>query len=393
VNVLDVLLLALLALAGVSGYRRGFALQALAFGGLLVGLVVGAVLGPPLAGLTGSPGSQAATAVVTLIVCAAAGDALGWFVGHRARERARATRFGSADAAGGTVVAVLASLLAIWFVSLNLVNGPFPGLAQEIRGSAVVRTLDRSLPEPPSLLAEVRRFFNRFGFPDVFSGIPPLPAEPVEPPTGEEAAAAFAAADDSTVRIEGAACDHVQEGSGFIAAEGYVVTNAHVIAGVDTPSVSVSGGSDQAIAVLFDPDLDVAVLFVEAFVDDPPGPVLRLAAAEAERGDAGAVLGYPAGGPLRARPAAVLRTIDAVGRNIYGTGEAVRSVLELQSPVRPGNSGGPFVLADGTVAGVVFAASSTENGVGYAIAAGEVRPRLDEAVGRTAEVDTGPCIR
>jgi S1-C subfamily serine protease len=85
--------------------------------------------------------------------------------------------------------------------------------------------------------------------------------------------------------------------------------------------------------------------------------------------------------------------MEAIGLDIYGTGEAVRFVLELQVVVHPGNSGGPFVLADGTVAGVVFAASSTEDDVGYAIAAAEVRPRLDEAVGTTDEVDTGPCVR
>ena len=50
-NVLDVALLALLALAGLSGYRRGLALQAFAFGGLLVGLVLGALIAPSVAGV------------------------------------------------------------------------------------------------------------------------------------------------------------------------------------------------------------------------------------------------------------------------------------------------------------------------------------------------------
>ena len=390
-NVLDVVLAALLALAGLSGYRRGLALQAFAFGGLLVGLALGALIAPPLARLAESPGAQAGVAAITLLALAAAGDTAGWFLGHRVRERARGSRFGPADAVGGSAVAVVASLLAIWFVAMNLVNAPFPSVADEIRGSAIVRTLDGALPEPPSLLAQVRRFFDRFGFPDVFSGIPPLPAAPVAPPSAADVRAAFDAGARGTVKIYGQACGHVQEGSGFVADDGYVVTNAHVVAGVDDPIVQAGGAPGQhATTVLFDPDLDLAVLFVR----EPAGRVLRLAGEGAERGDAGAVLGYPGGGPLTSSRAAVLRPIQGVvGHDIYGTGEAVRSVLELQVEVRPGNSGGPFVLSDGTVAGVVFAASSNEDDVGYAIAAEDVRPRLVDAVGATSEVGTGPCIR
>ena len=389
-NVLDVVLLSLLALAGFSGYRRGLTLQAFAFGGLLAGLVAGALVAPRLARLAESPGTQAGVAAITLLVLAAAGDTAGWFLGGRVRARARGSRFGPADAVGGSIVAVLASLLAIWFVALNLVNGPFAGVASQIRGSAVVRTLDDALPEPPSILAEVQRFFDRFGFPDVFAGIPPLPAAPVRPPSTAEARAAFRAAAGSTVKILGAACGHVQEGSGFVAAARYVVTNAHVVAGVEEPHVLTQDGGEQvATTVLFDPDLDLAILLVP----EAPGRVLPLTSTDVDRGDAGAVLGYPGGGPLSGDGAAVLRAFAAVGRDIYGIENTERAVIELQTLVRPGNSGGPFVLSDGTVGGVVFAASSTESDVGYAIDADEVRPRIEDAVGTTAEVETGPCVR
>ena len=389
VNALDLLLLALVALSGIAGYRRGFTLQAFGFGGLLIGLVAGALLAPHIAGVADGPNARAAIALLVLVLVGALGNAVGWFVGVRARDRA-SSKFGKADSVAGSAVAVVASLLAIWFLALNLVNGPFPAVASEIRGSAVVRTLDAALPQPPSLLAQVRSLFNRFGFPDVFSGIPPLPAEPVSPPTQEEARAAGEAAASSTVEVIGPACDVIQEGSGFVAADGYVVTNAHVVAGMDDPEVrSAVGGSTDATTVLFDPDLDLAILSVP----DSPGPPLPLATETPDRGAPGAVLGYPQGGPLDVRRAAVLRTLEhAIGRDIYGHGQVDRRVLELLTLIRPGNSGGPFVLPDGRVAGVVFAVSSSDEDVGYAIAATEVDTSLQSAIGRTTPVDTGPCI-
>jgi S1-C subfamily serine protease len=388
VNALDLLLIVLVALSGVSGYRRGFTLQAFGFGGLLIGLVVGALLAPFVAHIVDGTNARAGLVVLVLLAVAALGNAAGWFFGVHARNRA-ASRFGKADSVAGSAVAVVASLLAIWFLALNLANGPFPAVATEIRGSAVVQTLDAALPQPPSLLAQVRRLFNRFGFPDVFSGIPPLPAEPVRPPSQEEARAAAEAAASSTLQVIGPACDVIQEGTGFVAADGYVVTNAHVVAGMEDPEVrSAAGGSSDATTVLFDPDLDLAILSVP----DSPGAPLPLATEPLDRGAPGAVLGYPQGGPLDVRRAAVRRTIEAVGRDIYGRDEVERLVLELQTLVRPGNSGGPFVLPDGRVAGVVFAASSGEDNVGYAIAAGEVEDPLRTAIGRTTPVDTGPCI-
>jgi S1-C subfamily serine protease len=388
-NALDVVLLALLALAGITGYRRGFALQAFGFGGLLGGLIVGALLAPPAARLFESPQAQAGMAALVLFGVAGVGNAIGWLIGVRLRDRVK-PRFGRADAAAGSAMAVVASLLAIWILALNLVNGPFPTVASQVRGSAVVRALDATLPEPPSLLAQVRQLFNRFGFPDVFSGIPPLPAEPVDPPTQAQALAAVDAAAASTVRVVGQACDQILEGSAFVVDARYVVTAAHVVAGVADPRLQVPGaGSIAARTVLFDPGLDLAILRVE----ETPGPPLPLASGPLDRGAVGAILGYTEGGPLDARRAAVLRTLDALGKDIYGQRQIDRLVVELQAVVRPGNSGGPFVLADGRVGGVVFAASSSDPDIGYAIASQEVRDVVDDALGQTDEVDTGPCLR
>src|SRR5207247_1305180 len=118
-------------------------------------------------------------ALLVLVVFAALGDALGWLIGSRVWALARRSALGAIDSVAGSVVAVVAGLVAIWFLAFNLVNGPLPSVSREIRGSAIIRRMDAVLPRPPSLLAEVRQLFNRFGFPEVVAGIPPAPAGPV----------------------------------------------------------------------------------------------------------------------------------------------------------------------------------------------------------------------
>ena len=389
-NLLDLAILFLLATAGLNGYRRGAALQLSAYAGLLLGLLVGALVAPPISRLVSSPLMQAALALIILLSMATIGDAVGWLVGRKVWVLARQSKLKAIDAAGGSVVAVVAVLLATWFVAFNLVNGPWPSLSREIRQSAIVQTLDDALPRPPSVLAEMRTFLNRFGFPEVFAGFPPAPAGPVDVPTNAQVRAAAGKADESTVKIEGAACGAILEGSGFVAAPNYIVTNAHVVAGMKSPQIeSMDGGSQPALVVAFDPKLDIAVLYV----NHTPAPPLTLDPVDEGRGAEGVVLGYPGGGPFQYGAAAVRRELSAIGRDIYGRSVVDRKVYEMQALVRPGNSGGPFVLLDGEVAGVVFAASTTDDEIGYAIASPQVIPILSKAEGKSQAVSTDGCAR
>ena len=389
-NLLDLVILILVGLAAWNGYRRGASLQISTYIGLFLGLVLGAFLAPRIAQLVHSPLSQAATALLVLLACAALGDGLGWLVGSRIWALARRTALGGVDSILGTALSVVTVLLTVWFVGLNLVNGPFPTLSTEVRGSAIIRAMDGILPRPPSVIARVEGLLNRFGFPQVFAGLPPAPAGPVPEPSDRQIRHAVDVGEPATMKIVGQACNAIQEGSGFVAADHYVITNAHVVAGVRSPEVQQqNGGSQSATVVLFDPELDIAVLYVSA----TPGPVLRLDPKDVDRGAAGAVLGYPGGGGFQDGPAAVRREIDAVGRDIYGKSVVQRHVYELQAVIRPGNSGGPFMELDGDVAGVVFAASTTDPDVGYALTSPEVLPKLRQAEGRTASVSTGGCTR
>jgi S1-C subfamily serine protease len=389
VNLLDGVIVLLVGLSIVAGFRRGAALQLVTYTGLLLGLLGGALLGPSVARLGDDPFVQAALALGTLLALAAVGDAIGWAIGRHVWAAARRSRLDPIDAGAGSVVAGVATLLVTWFLAFNLVQGPFPAVSREIRGSAIVRGLDVVLPRPPTLLAQLRSFLDRFGFPEVFVGLPPAPAGPVDPPTAAQAREAFLASDQSTFRIVGAACGRIQEGSGFLVEGGLVVTNAHVVAGVESPRIqSQNGGEFPGAVVAFDPDRDLAVLRVDPSATE----ALPLAPGVAERGAAGAVVGYPGGGELTGVKAAVRRTMMAVGRDIYGRDTVEREIYELQTRVVPGNSGGPFVTPDGVVQGVVFAASTSNDGVGYALTTDELRPVLDRARNRAGTAGTGGCL-
>ncbi|MFL5776059.1 MAG: trypsin-like peptidase domain-containing protein, partial [Chloroflexota bacterium] len=169
---------------------------------------------------------------------------------------------------------------------------------------------------------------------------------------------------------------------------GYVVTNAHVVAGASTVRVGQGGDLYDAAPVLFDPDLDVALLYAPQL----RAPGLEFAATDPPRGATGATFGYPGGLALDVEPAAVAGAYAAQGRDIYADARVTRSILELRGRIDQGDSGGPLVLADGTVGGVVFAEARTDDAVGYALAASAVRDSIRPALGRTGLVPVGHCI-
>ena len=184
-------------------------------------------------------------------------------------------------------------------------------------------------------------------------------------------------------------CLFQSSGTGFAIARGYVVTNAHVIAGASAIRVQApSGRLEDAVAVFSDPRLDVALLWVPELALDP----LRFAAADPGRGTVGATIGFPHGGDLLVEPAAVSGAYTAQGRDIYGVQRVSRRILELRAIVDQGDSGGPLILEDGTVGGVVFAEARTDESVGYALSATAVATAIQPSIGRTSPVDTGACI-
>jgi S1-C subfamily serine protease len=196
------------------------------------------------------------------------------------------------------------------------------------------------------------------------------------------------AAQASVVKVRGAnGCGSGVEGTGFFFAPGRLMTNAHVVAGVTRPEVEVGGSTVVASVVLYDPDLDIAVLSV------PDAGVPQLAFdTEAAPRDPVAVLGYPQDGPYDVQSGRIRSEQRLRSPDIYGDGTVIRQVYSLRALIRPGNSGGPIVTSGGEVAGLVFAASVSDQDTGYALTAGQLAESAAQGLTREAPVDTGTCV-
>ena len=390
-NPFDAIALLVLVLAILAGVRTGALPQIGGIGGAVIGLLVMLNLAPWIVGITGElePLIRAIVVIGALLGAVLIGETMGSAIGRTIAIRLGTGVLSGMDRGAGAVLGAAQALLIVWLAGGLLAVGPFPHLAQAASQSTAVRTVDAWLPPPTEVIERVAVVLDDSGLPDVFVGLEPIPQAPVDTPTDPQAARIARNAMASTFRVTTRACDAQVNGTAFLVAPGYLVTNAHVVAGAST--IRVGGGADarDAEAVMFDPNMDLALLHVP----DIQGPILRFASDRPARGAVGAALGYAGGGPLVVLPAAVAGSYPATGRDIYGDSRITRDILELRAQVEPGDSGGPLVLQDGTVGGLVFAESRTDDEVGYALTPSAVANRIAPAIGSRGGVDLGECIR
>ncbi len=392
-NWVDWVLVVLVGLSAVHGLRLGAVTQVLSFGGFWLGLFLGAVLAPSVAGLVKGGTAKTVLALVLLIGMATLLGGVGRVVGVRSSVILHRLRLGPVDSAFGVAVAVAATLIATWVVASLLSQSRYTALDRGLQQSRIVRTLDRVMPPIPTVFSSVQRFMAQNGFPVVFAGLPPQVAGPVSLPTDAAERAAVLRVEGSTVQIAGTGCGVIQEGSGFVVAPGLVVTNAHVVAGIPAPVVIDTHGRHTTATAVFDPHLDIAVLRVPGLTDPP----LTIDPTLVGRGTTGVVLGFPNGGPFTYGKAGVAAAFRAIGLDIYGNAQTTREIYQLDALVQPGNSGGPLVssgdpgLADGTVIGVVFARSTTNTDVGYSLAMPAVSADIARARTASGPVGNGGC--
>jgi S1-C subfamily serine protease len=385
VNLFDLAVLLLLVLAAVAGYRIGLVARALSWVGLVIGLVIAARLLPLVLDrvVSSQPGNRLLIALAVLLGGALGGQALGLALGGRASSvLPHSSR--PLDRVAGGVVGGVGVLVAVWLLlpAMADVQG---GAARLVRDSSIARAIHDVAPDPPDAVSALRELVDESGIPRVFDDLrrapdagPPPAASGIAPEVLQRAAA-------STVRVEGEACGKLQEGSGWVAAPGLVVTNAHVVAGEDETVVLPEGRDDlDATVVAFDAARDLALRVVPE-LDRPPLPLV-----DADRGDVGAVLGHPGGGPLEVSPFEVVDQLQAQGRDLYDEQATLRSVLVLASELAPGDSGAPLIDTTGSVVGVAFAIAPDRRGTAYALDPDEVRSVLASRGNRA--VDTGPCL-
>lgn len=389
-NVVDLVLLLALVLAAMRGYRQGALSQVAAFGGAAVGLVIGAAIAPRVApSLVSQPGPVMALVTLgLLLIFIAIGQTIGLAIGSRLRSAVATAGAASVDRTAGIAVGVTAVLLIVWIVGSVLVQGPVASVAKQVRRSQIASAVASAMPPPPDLFGRVGSYLDQHGFPTVFSGFGGSIAPPVDAPGRGAVAAAQRAGAPSTVQVVGNGCGGVSSGSGFVTQTGFVVTNAHVVAGSSDLSVRDRQGQYPAQAIYIDTEVDVAVLRVAGL----QAPAIAWVRTAAGRGTNGATLGFPGGqAQMEVKPAAVRARSEAVGRDIYGAGSVERQVLTLSAGVQRGDSGGPFVTSDGRVAGVVFAAAAAEPGTGYALTAESVAEPIAAAIARNSDVGTKAC--
>ncbi len=392
-NWVDLIVLVIAGLAAWRGWRRGLLGQVFELGGGFIGLLLGLSLGPRIASAFTDKGdvSGALFSLSAVLLFVTIGQTIGFLAGHRLGDRARSTGLGGIDSAVGSGFGVVVWFVSFWLLGSVLIHGPSKSLAKGLQRSSFFEVTNAVFPEPPDLLAYLQQYLNTSGFPQVFVGLPTL-SEPVDLPPRGDTRDAYNAAKDSTVRLLVEACGGVQLGSGWIYDGDSIVTNAHVVSGGNEVTVQELNGNEVIGAVvLFDPKTDVAVVRADGLTGEP----LNLITEVLDRGSGGATLGYPGNrdGQLVAKRAAVQGSYPARGRDIYGRNETTREVYELRSPVRQGDSGGPFVLPDGSVAGVVFAASTTDGDIGYALTGNEVQDEVTRGASRTEPTGTGSCTQ
>jgi S1-C subfamily serine protease len=379
-NGLDVIILIFVALVVARGVRSGFLAGALSLVGVVLGASLGSRLAPMLLAEGEDPVVGAGITLASIFAFAVLGDILARALGRSLRTRLTGPASEVLDGLGGGALGLALSLTMVWVMGIfALQAAALSGVHETVRDSAILDTLNDQMPS--ELLTQA------------VAELDPLPqVQGPEVSVGEPDAAILRdpevlAASSRLVRVTGIACGYGVEGSGWAATPKLVVTNAHVVAGEVLTRVQPEGGGPRlrADVVLFDPRNDIAVLRVK----DATLPTLPLAEPETEQPVA--VLGFPENGPLDVQPGRTGPTRRVISTDAYNRGPIERIVTSFRVFVRPGNSGGPVINADGEVVATIFASRANASEAGYGIPSSIVSRLLKDAAGQRDPVSTGKC--
>jgi S1-C subfamily serine protease len=391
-NIVDLVLIGAIIIFAWAGWRQGFIAGALSFAGFLGGGLLAALWLPGfIEARVDGTFLRVILVTVGVLLSAIAGQFLTSIIGRKLRGTLTWKPIRFVDNAAGLALNIVALAVVVWILASAMAYLPESSVSQQVRQSRVLVTLDLAVPDiARNTFGGLRDLVGDTAMPRVFSGfaevIGPDVADPddqiLDLPVVNELR-------PSVMRILGEACANTINGSGFVFAPEYVLTNAHVVAGVDRPAVQnrLNDPLLPARVVVFDPRLDIAVLFVPGLM----APSVTFSSADVRSGDDAFAMGFPGSGGFRATPARIRTTVDARGDDIYGNPGVVREVHAFRGDVRPGNSGGPLVDLNGDVIGMVFASGQADSNTGFALTNAELSDATAAGYGKRRAVSTGSC--
>lgn len=387
-NIVDASIMVLVTASIMVGSNLGLVRQTTLALSILSGLHVAALASSRVMQATDSSQIRLLIVLTMVIIIVALFFDIGFTAGSWINQRLKKLhKLELVNKSAGAVVGCITAILFAWLSGAILAGSPQAEVALQVRSSTFLTALNTHWPPPSDAISYARHAIRPFEMPQIFIGAEPVVGQGIVGVLPDKLRATAQAASASVVKVQGFACGSESVGSGFVAFDNIVVTNAHVVAGIREPFVKDSRGLHAATVVRFDPNLDVAVLRVPG-LETPPLPIKE---AQQNAGTVGAVIGYPDGGELSAGYAIIRSALGANGFDIYDHQKVTRRIYALNATVVPGHSGGPLVDESGAVIGLVFGHSIDRPNIGYALVMSPVNEAIQIGIRQHGPVSSGSC--
>ena len=390
-NIVDCIIVIELVIGVALGEAVGFVRQLGYSIGILWGLYVGSWVDSRLIFAANTSRSRAALAFVLVVlitflvtdICAYIGTAI-W---HHAKriDRIVVLNKGLGMIFGGLTVVVIA-----WYASPTIGSSPFTPIAVQVQTSHIITVLDDIMPSQPQVMLQIGNLLQPFNQPRIFANGHYTTSASVQYSAKQQLQWAVQQDQDAVVRVMGTACNFTSQGTGFYVGDDLVATNAHVVAGVIGPIIQDSTGKHLTEPIVYDPELDFALLRVYGGDSQPIALDTRFKSATTPV----AVISYT-GSTRQASISNIIELTAVRGYDIYSQNKVTRDIYVINANIQPGNSGSPLIEENGDAAGIVFGNSLSQKDIGYALAmravSQDITPVAMNSSHPAYEVNTGKC--